>query len=102
MNVPSSISLRGVLLALAAATVGCGCVANKHTVGLGATGTGQQVERQYYFLFGFFQVNEVDAQRMAGDLTSYTIETRYDFADMILAPFLLPFTATSRTVIVRT
>lgn len=75
---------------------------HRHSVGLGPTGTGVQVARQYYVLFGFFQVNEVDAQRMAGDLTSYSIETRYGVVDMLLAPFLLPLTATSRTVVVRT
>lgn len=77
-------------------------MSHNHSVGLGSTGTGMQVARQYYFLFGFFQVNEVDAQRMAGDLTSYTIETRYGFVDILLAPFLLPLTGTSRTVTVRT
>jgi len=75
---------------------------HRHSVGLGATGTGEQVARQYYVVFGMVQVNEVDAQRIAGDLTSYTVETRYGLLDMLLAPFLLPLTATSRTVIVRT
>lgn len=75
---------------------------HRHTVGLGATGTGVQVARQYYCLFGLLPVNEVDAQRMAGDLTSYTIETRFGFVDCLFAPFLLPLSGTSRTVIVRT
>ena len=73
-----------------------------HTVGLGATGSDEQVVRQYYWLFGFLQFNEVDAQRVAGDLTSYTIETKYGFVDFLLTPFLLPLLSTSRTVIVRT
>jgi hypothetical protein len=102
VNVPSSIPQRVRLLSLAVALLCAGCASHQHSVGLGATGANEQVARQYYFLFGFFQVNEVDAQRMAGDLTSYSIETRYGFFDMVLAPFLLPLTATSRTVIVRT
>lgn len=86
----------------AAALLTGGCATHHHSIGLGATGTGARVERQFYLLFGFIAVNEVDAQRMAGDLTSYTIETRYGVLDILLAPFLLPLTATSRTVIVRT
>lgn len=73
-----------------------------HNVGLGATGSEEQVTRQYYWLFGFVEFNDVDAQRMAGELTSYTIETEYGFVDFILTPLLLPLLATSRTVIVRT
>jgi hypothetical protein len=89
------------LLAIAAFSA-AGCVSHQHTVGLGATGTGAQTARQYYFLFGFVQVNEVDTQRMAPDLTSYSIETSYGFLDLVLAPFLLPLTLTTRTVTVRT
>ena len=87
---------------LLSALAGSGCVSHTHIVGVGATGTGTQSSRQFYFLFGFFQVNEVDAQRIAGELTSYTIETEYGFLDLLMAPLLLPLTATSRTVTVRT
>jgi hypothetical protein len=45
--------------------------------------------------------NDVDVQRMNQDLVGYEIETRYGWTDVLLAPFLLPFTATSRTVVVR-
>ncbi|MBL8748838.1 MAG: hypothetical protein JNK78_06735 [Planctomycetes bacterium] len=93
---------RAIGLALFAAALAGGCTAHQHSVGLGATGSGVIAARQYYFLFGFFQVNEVDAQRMAGNLTSYSIETKYGLVDMLLAPLLLPLTATSRTVVVRT
>ncbi|MFO1076530.1 MAG: hypothetical protein U1E73_02255 [Planctomycetota bacterium] len=72
-----------------------------HTVGLGATGAKEEAVRQYYWLFGVVDFNEVDTQRLAGDLTSYTIETRFDWGDLLLFPFLLPLLATSRTVIVR-
>ncbi len=77
-------------------------MSHQHTVGLGATGTGQASQRQYYALFGLFQVNEVDTQRLAADLTSYTVDTRFGFVDLLLAPFLLPLTGTSRIVTVRT
>ena len=82
--------------------LGGGCVSHLHSIGLGATGTNELVARQYYALFGFIVVNEVDPQRMAADLTSYSIETKFGFIDMLLAPFLLPLTFTTRTVVVRT
>jgi len=87
-----------LLLALAAS----GCVSHQHSIGLGATGTGVETARQYYVLFGLAKVNEVDPQRMAAGLTSYSIDTSFSFLDLLLAPFLLPLTATSRTVVVRT
>lgn len=90
------------LAAAAAACLTAGCVSHVHNVGLGAAGSDEQVERQYYWLFGFVEFNEVDAERMAGNLTSYTIETEYGFVDFLLTPFLLPLLATSRTVTVRT
>ena len=77
-------------------------MSHQHSVGLGATGTGVTTARQYYVLFGFAKVNEVDPPRLADGLTSYSIETGYGFVDLLLMPFLLPFTATSRTVVVRT
>lgn len=77
-------------------------MSHRHVVGMGATGSGEVVERQYYWLFGLVDFNDVDPQRMAPQLTSYTIETKYGFVDLVLAPFLLPLLATSRTVVVRT
>ncbi len=88
--------------ALVAALLATGCVSHHHSVGLGATGTGVQSARQFYVLFGLARVNEVDPQRLAGALTSYSIETSFSFVDLLLAPLLLPLTATSRTVVVRT
>ncbi|MEO6595175.1 MAG: hypothetical protein ABIP94_10525 [Planctomycetota bacterium] len=89
-------------LVLLGSLSGGGCVAHHHSVGLGPTGAGVEVARQYYWLFGFFSVNEVDPKRMAGDLTSYTIETEFGLIDLLLAPLLLPLTVTTRTVTVRT
>lgn len=77
-------------------------MSHTHVVGLGATGSGEVVERQYYWLFGFVGINDVDPQRMAPELTSYTIQTKYGFVDFLLTPLLLPLLATSRTVVVRT
>jgi hypothetical protein len=99
---PSKQLLPGRLATLLLACSLTSCVAHSHTVGLGAVGGEVVVERQYYWVFGFFQVNDVDVQRLAGDLTSYTVETSFGLTDLMLAPLLLPLTATSRTVRVRT
>lgn len=79
-----------------------GCISHRHVVGLGGSDTNQVHARQYYVFFGLVPVGEVDTQRMAPNLTSYTVETRFDFVDALLSPFLLALTMTSRTVIVRT
>jgi len=77
-------------------------MAHRHFVGLGATGAEEHSVRQYYILFGFLDANDVDAQRIATGLTSYEVVTEYGIVDMLLAPFLLPLTMTSRTITVRT
>lgn len=96
-----TVSARAVAFAVVAAASSA-CVSHEHSIGLGATGTGVVTARQYYVLFGFAKVNEVDPQRLAEGLTSYTIETRFGLVDLLLSPLLLPFSATSRTVVVRT
>jgi len=102
VHAPSKSLVRFCRLLPLVAVLASGCMVHSHTVGLGATGAGEQVARQYYCLFGFVRVNEVDAQRLAPELTSYEVETKFGFVDLLLAPLLLPLTATSRTVVVRT
>jgi hypothetical protein len=102
VNVPSSKFVRAFSGMALAAVMTTGCVSHSHTVGLGATGTGRAVAHQYYLGFGLIALNSVDTQRLAPDLTSYTVETSFGFVDFLWSPFLLPFTMTSRTVIVRT
>lgn len=87
---------------LLAAGLSTSCVGHSHVVGLGAAGANTVEARQYYWIFGLYQVNDVDARRLSGDLTSYTIETKFGWFDLLLMPLLLPLTATSRTVVVRT
>ena len=94
----ASLRIAAILILLLAAS----CVGHRHSVGLGATGTGEQIDRQFYILFGCFQANEVSAQRMAGGVTSYEVETRFGLWDLLMQPLLLPLTMTSRTVKVRT
>lgn len=96
---PSSRRIAGILTA---SLFFSGCVTHQHTVGLGPTGTNETSVRQYYIFFGLMQLNEVNVQRMSSDLTSYSIDTRFSFTDLLFSPVLLPFTVTSRTVTVRT
>jgi hypothetical protein len=102
VNPTSPVRSRLLGAVVLAAFAAPGCVSHQHSIGLGATGAGVETARQYYVLFGLAKVNEVDPQRMANGLTSYSIETSFSFVDLLLAPFLLPLTATSRTVVVRT
>lgn len=99
---PTPTSARFRVLALLLLALTASCATHRHAVGLGATGTGEQSVRQYYLFFGLMTVNDISAQRMADGLTSYEIETGYNFWDWFLQPFLLPLTMTSRTVTVRT
>ena len=73
---------------------------HSHRVGGGATGVGEDSTRQYYIFFGLLQLNEVNVQRMAGDLSSYDIRTKFSLTDFVLSPVLLLFTVTTRTVTV--
>jgi len=77
------------------------CYVNTHRIGTGPTGLGEESARQYYILFGLLQLNDVNVQRMAGDLTGYEITTKRSFTDYLLFPVLGWFTITSRTVTVR-
>jgi hypothetical protein len=89
------------VLGCAAAGLG-GCSIHEHTVGLGPNGIDEVSGRQYYLLFGLLRLNEVDSQRMAGNLTSYRVTTSWSFTDILLSPFLIFLTVSTRTVTVET
>ena len=77
-----------------------GCVWHEHTVGLGPSGVGSESKRQFYLFFGLLRLNEADSQRMTHDARSYRISSEFAFTDLLLTPFLLPLTVTTRTVTV--
>lgn len=89
------------MLAFAAATT-AGCAAHEHVIGLGPTGLAETTVRQYYLFFGLVRLNEVNPQNLANSLTSYSIRSEFSFTDLLLMPFMLPLTVTSRTVTVKT
>ena len=75
------------------------CQVHSHRIGGGATGSGEESARQFYILFGWLPLNDVDTQRMTADLSSYEIRTEFSAIDLLLTPLLL-LTVTSRTVTV--
>lgn len=101
MTRPNRPLARRMLAASAALILGA-CSMHTHVVGLGPNGIAQTSARQYWMFFGLLDLNEVDTQRLAGDLTSYRITTAWSFTDILLTPLLLPLTVTSRTVTVET
>ncbi|MEY2980734.1 MAG: hypothetical protein RL562_961 [Planctomycetota bacterium] len=101
MTRPIRPLLRCILAASTALILG-GCSTHTHLVGLGPNGIAETSARQYWIFFGLLDLNEVDTQRLAGDLTSYRITTAWSFTDILLTPLLLPLTVTSRTVTVET
>ena len=77
------------------------CYVHTHRIGGGPTGLGEESVRQYYIFFGALQLNDVNVQRMAGDLSGYEITTKRSFTDYLLFPILGWFTITTSTVTVR-
>ena len=95
-----SVRPRVALVSILLLAMLTGCQVHTHRVGAGPTGVGEESARQYYILFGLLQLNEVNVQRMASDLTGYDIETEFSWLDFFLMPVFLPLTITSRTVTV--
>ncbi len=89
-----------VLILVTCGILCAGCSVNRHRIGMGPNGLGSSSDRQFYILFGLFQLNEADTERMSEDLTSYEIITEYSFTDILLSPLLIFLTMTSRTVTV--
>ncbi len=101
MSIRPCVRVLTAVLLLAWLCAAGGCVTHEHRIGLGPTGAGAEHGRQYYLFFGLMQLNDVDVQRMASDLNSYSVETRFGWTDLILSPFLLPLSITTRSVTVR-
>ena len=93
--------LRRLVFAVCLLCLAPACYVNTHRIGTGPTGIGEESARQYYIFFGLLQLNDVNVQRMAGDLSGYEITTKRSLTDYLLFPLLGWFTITSRTVIVR-
>ena len=88
------------LLAASLLALLCGCLGHTHVVGVGPTGLGSDTVRQYYMFFGLMPLNEVNVQRVTGDLAGYEIHSEFGFMDLFLSPLLFFVTGTSRTVTV--
>ena len=76
------------------------CESIKHTVGEGAQGSTEVMQRQWYVLAGLIPLNQVNTQSMAGGAENYTIEVKQSFVDMIIGAFTGSITIFPRTVTV--
>ena len=58
-----------------------------HTVGDGAKGNTEVVQRQWYVLWGLVPLNDVSTASMAGGAEDYNIEVKQSFVDAIIGGF---------------
>jgi hypothetical protein len=77
-----------------------GWVLMNHTVGEGAKGNTEVVQRQWYVLWGLAPLNDVDTNSMAGGAEDYNIEVKQSFVDAIIGAFTGAVTIAPRTVTV--
>ena len=92
--------IRSLIPLLLCCTLLTGCFAHRHRVGGGPNGMGVETSRQYYWFFGSFRLNEVDTQRMAGNLSGYEVVTDFDIYDFFISVILFPLTVSTRSVTV--
>ena len=76
------------------------CYVMNHTVGEGAKGNSEVVQRQWYVLWGLAPLNDVDTNSMAGGAEDYNIEVKQSFVDAIIGAFTGAVTIAPRTVTV--
>lgn len=87
------------------------CHVSKFRVGMGSNGIQQETMQQYYLFFGLIPLNEVDIQRVVGDLNSYDVEVGFSYhdgvwtwaslGDFMVSLVMLPFTVTRQAVTVK-
>ena len=78
-----------------------GCAAHVHKVGEGAQSNDITTARQWYVLWGFIPINEVDTNAMAGGASDYEIVTAVTPFDFVLNALLSEVTIHCRTVTVQ-
>ncbi len=61
------------------------CMTLSHDVGKGAQGNVTYTKRQVYLLWGLIPIGNVDTQKMAKGATDYTIESKINFLDFLIA-----------------
>ena len=88
-----------------------GACRNAHSfrVGMGGNEIGQETMHQYYLFFGLIRLNDVDIQRVVGDLTSYDVEMGFAYrdgfvatmSDFFISSLFLPLTVTRQAITVK-
>ena len=75
------------------------CYSIKHTVGEGAQGSTEVMQRQWYVLAGLIPLNQVNTQFMASGAENIPLKSQ-SFVDMIIGAFTGSITIFPRTVTV--
>ncbi len=73
------------------------CYINEHVIGSG--GTTESARKKTVYIIGN-RVSEVDSKSLAGGAENYTIDTRYNFVDMLISGVTFGIVGT-RTVIIK-
>ena len=76
------------------------CYVMNHTVGEGAKGNTEVVQRQWYVLWGLVPLNDVSTVSMAGGAEDYNIEVKQSFIDAIIGAFTGAITIAPLTITV--
>lgn len=93
-KLPAVVLILGILFVV-------GCSTHVHKIGNGAQGNDMIESRQWYVLWGFVPLNQVDSKSMAGAATDYEITTEHTALDFVINIFTGLITVHSRTVTVR-
>lgn len=72
------------ILAIFAMTLLIGCFTNEHIVGTGAATGYTESAKQWYVLWGFLPLNNVDTKAMSGAAQNYKIVTQQSLVDMVI------------------
>jgi hypothetical protein len=78
-----------------------GCAAHVHKVGEGAQSNDITTARQWYVLWGFIPINEVDTNAMAEEAIDYEITTSVTPIDFVINAVLGNISINCRTVTVQ-
>lgn len=78
-----------------------GCYTNNHIIGNGSKGNTELSEKQWYVLWGLVPLNNVDTNKMAGDVNDYQITTQHSFLDVIISAFTGIVTVSVKSVTVK-
>lgn len=89
--------MKKIVLSLIVVSSLSSCFINEHTIGSG--GTTESARKKTVYILGN-RVSEVDSKSLADGAENYTIDTRYNLADMLISGVTFGIVGT-RTVIIK-